>query len=156
MPHTDEGDYCGGFHEIDMAPMTAQQCPGAVSKGRRRAERHECVHVRAAVLELPPCAAVERSAGEHLDDGRDAEGKPLEPGGGVEAKNPLAKHQGECSEHAEPKIGLPAGELVRAMIVCWHIRLASLGYDFFCRVAGILDRPDDCHHGWINALAPAN
>src|SRR6266567_867818 len=67
MADADERDDGRGFHEINVPGLSAEQCPRAIAKRRRRAEGDERVHVRAANLELPPCAAIKLRAGKNLN-----------------------------------------------------------------------------------------
>src|SRR5438046_7432260 len=136
MSQADERDDGRGFHEINVPALSAEQRPSAVAKRRRRTERDERVHVRAANLELPPGTAVELRASKNLHSPGQRERHPLKPPLQAPAENPLTPHQRHRAEYAEPQIQMPARWLRFTVIV----RSPLNGFGF---VAGVLDRGDD-------------
>jgi hypothetical protein len=145
---TDERDDGGSFHEIDVPALSAEQRPRAVAKRRRRAERDERIHIRAADFELPPRAAIKLCAGKNLHHAGQRKGQPLKPWFHAQAENPFAGHQRGHAEHSEPQVQMPAGLLVFAVIV--SVRLNGFG-----PVAGILDRGDGGWHIGRGVLRPS-
>ncbi len=149
MADTDERDDGCSFHEIDVPALSAEQRPRAVAKRRRRAERDERVHIRAADFELPPRAAIKLCAGKNLHHAGQCEGQPLKPRIHAQAENPFTGHQRHRAEHPEPQIQVPAGLLVFAVIV-------SGGLNGFSLVAGISNRGDDAGHVGLGVPSPAD
>src|SRR6266568_5584404 len=116
-----------------MATKTTGQSPSAIAKRRRRAERHQRVHVRASGLELPPGSAIKLRAGKSLDDAGQGKRKPLEPAQHPESEKPLTNHQRRRAQHADPQIQLPARQSVFALVV-------RMVLDHARAITGFLDR----------------
>jgi hypothetical protein len=147
----DERDDRRGLHEIEVAGPTREQAPCAERERRRRAERHECVHVRAEVLRLVPRAAIEPRAAEDLHRQRERERGPVEPPLHAQAEDPFAEHQQAGDEGTEDDVEPPAVEGGGRMLEVRGGRRRLRGF-----VAGGLHRGD---HGRLVALGvrlPAN
>ena len=110
MPQADERDDGGRLHEIDVAGRMAEQHPCAIGKSRRRAQRHEGVHVRAARFELTPCAAIKPGSGENLDHAGQREGSPTKPFCCPKPQQPFPDNQRHAAERPEPKVEPPPCE----------------------------------------------